>query len=110
MVIIDYICEKFGWNMVSAEIVTRKIGNSCGVILPAFILEKMGALEPGSKLFVSVNDEGVATLELKVDGSSFIGPFKALERYSAAWEDGLDAVESATALESSRNNKEFEEW
>lgn len=95
--------------MITAELSIRKIGNSNGVIIPASILNVMRATEPGSKLIISVDDNGAARLEKKRDTEAFSGPFKTFERFAAAWDSEESSVEMAEKLRS-RNNKEMAEW
>lgn len=95
--------------MITAELSIRKIGNSSGVIIPAAVLNEMRATEIGSKLIISVDDNGEARLEKKRETMAFPGPFKGFERFAAAWDGEESGVEMADRLRS-RNNKELAEW
>jgi len=97
--------------MVTSEISIRKIGNSLGLILSRNILEAMNVPRPGAKVFVSVDDEGTATMKAVGKDGAFKGPFAGLAKYAPLWGDGdKSAVEMAEELKSGRINKTFEIW
>jgi len=97
--------------MIASEISIRKIGNSFGLILTKDILKAMRASLPGTKILVSVDDEGMATMKAVEKDGPFKGPFAGLAKYASLW-NGEDnsAVETAEDLKAGRNDKTFEVW
>lgn len=96
--------------MITARTRTRRIGNSCGIILPAEILAAMRLDEPGSVLSVSVSNDGKAILERVSDKDDFNEAFSDFAKYAWAWENGKSAVETAEELKLDRRNKNFQPW
>lgn len=96
--------------MITARTKTRRIGNSCGIILPAEILAAMKLDKPGAIVTLSVNDDGQAILE-KVGGEDKPNSvFSDFAKYAWAWENEKSAAEMAEELKSCRTNKDFQTW
>lgn len=89
-----------------------RIGNSCGVIIPAKMLK---ALALSEKDAVSVSEVGGRILIRKLPSADMASPFRSLdewyeERGYLTDEPIADSMQYVADIKSHRNNKEIPEW
>lgn len=89
-----------------------KIGNSCGIIIPAKILKALSLSEKDS---VRITETGGRITIQKLESSEVETPFSALdswcdERGYASEESLEDALEYVERIRAERNSKEIIRW